>query len=155
METEREEGSDITLRDYVRYAYDDAGVLKWKLFSKDTYYFNKEAKTLIYEVYAEQYEKDKIKAKIWADKGEILQSEDLMRLTGNVKMITTDGKQLETEELTYNTTEEIVKSEKKVVIRTQGTVIRGTGFEADKNMDKYKILKPEAVSVGGNPLQDR
>jgi len=154
VKEERETGSTITIRDYERTSYDTEGKLKWKLFSKETYYFNEESKTIIYNVYVEQYEGSTIKAKVWADKGMILQAENLMKLEGNVKIITNDGKQFETEELTYNTDEQIIRSDKKVTIQLKRTIIRGIGFEADKNLNKYKILKPEAVSIGTNPLKD-
>jgi lipopolysaccharide export system protein LptC len=66
---------------------------------------------------------------------------------------TGDGKILETEELLYNTQEETIRSDKRIKIISQGTIIRGIGLEADKGLDKYKILKPEAVTFSGNPLR--
>ncbi len=154
VEQDKIVGSTIRLKDYLRYAYDNEGNLKWKLEAKETYYFQKESKTILLNVYAEQYENKKIKARLYAKKGEILQSENLMKLEGEIQILTSDGKVLETEELTYNTEEQILRSTQKVKIKTKGTTIYGIGFEADRNIDKYKILKPSGVSVGENPLKD-
>ncbi|MCX7999342.1 MAG: LPS export ABC transporter periplasmic protein LptC, partial [Leptospiraceae bacterium] len=148
VEKDKLEGSSIAIKDYIRYAYDNEGNLKWKLLAKETYYFQKEAKTVLFDIYAEQYEDKKLKAKLWAKKGEILQNENLMKLEGDIKILSTDGKTILAEELTYNTDEQILRSEKHVTIQTKGTTIRGLGLEADKNIEKYKILKPMGISVG-------
>lgn len=154
IEKDKFENSDIVLKDYLRYAYDNEGNLKWKLQAKETYYFQKESKTILLDIYSEQYENQKIKAKLRAQRGEIHQSENLMKLEGEVQIVTSDGKILETEELIYNTDEQILRSTQKVKIKTKGTTITGIGLEADKNIDKYKILKPIGISVGDNPLKN-
>lgn len=154
VQTDTLEGSTIAIRDYLRYAYDNEGKLKWKLKASETYYFQKEAKTILLNIYAEQYEDKKIKAKLWAKKGEILQDSNLLKIEGEIKIITNDGKTILAEELVFNTDEQILRSEKNVTIQTKGTTIQGVGLEADKNIDKYKILKPKGISVGENPLKN-
>ncbi len=148
-----EVGSTITLRNFSRDAFDLEGNLKWKLFAKETFFFVKESKTILYDVFVEQYEKGKVTASIKADKGEILQKDGLMKVYGNILLKTHDGKILEGEELLYNTQDETIQSDKRIKIISQGTIIRGVGLEADKGLDKYKILKPEAVTFSGNPLR--
>lgn len=153
VDSPKEQGSTITLRNFSRDAIDLEGNLKWRLFAKETFYFEKESKTILYDVFVEQFEKGKVKASIKADKGEILQANGLMKVYGNILLKTGDGKILETEELLYNTQEETIRSDKRIKIISQGTIIRGIGLEADKGLDKYKILKPEAVTFSGNPLR--
>ncbi|MCB1176706.1 MAG: LPS export ABC transporter periplasmic protein LptC [Leptospiraceae bacterium] len=153
VENDKEVGSTITLRDFSRDAVDLEGNLKWRLHAKETYYFTKEFRTVMYDVHVEQFEKNKVKANIKADKGEIFQSENLMKVYGNIHLKTSDGKILEAEELLYNTENETIRSDKRVKIISAGTIIRGVGLEADKSLDKYKILKPEAVTISGNPLK--
>ncbi len=69
-------------------------------------------------------------------------------------MKSTDGKILEAEEVEMNTETNTLQSDKKVLIRTSGTVIRGVGLIADNSLNKYKILKPEGITSGGkNPLE--
>ena len=69
-------------------------------------------------------------------------------------MKSTDGKILEAEEIAMNTETNILSSDKKVLIKSSGTVVRGVGLIADNSLNKYKILKPEGITSGGsNPLE--
>ena len=153
-EVEKEHGSTITIKNFQRTAIDSKGNLLWKLNAEETYYFKKNDRSILYNIQVEQYENGKIKSKIKADKGEILKKENLIKAFGNIYMKSTDGKILEAEEIEMNTETNTLSSDKKVLIKSSGTVIRGVGLIADNSLNKYKILKPEGITSGGsNPLE--
>lgn len=153
-EKEKESGSTIAIRDFERISMDARGNLQWKLFAGETYYYLNEDKTILYDLKVEQYEKGKIKSNIKAEKGEIKKKENKIFAWGNIYIRTVDGKVLEAEEIEMNTEENTLRSDKRVVVRTAGTVLRGLGLEADNNLNKIKILKPEGISSGSeNPLK--
>ena len=153
-EVEKEHGSTITIKNFQRTAIDSKGNLLWKLNAEETYYFKKNDKSILYNIEVEQFENGKIKAKIKADKGEILKKENIIKAFGNIYMKSTDGKILEAEEISMNTETNILSSDKKVLIKSSGTVVRGVGLIADNSLNKYKILKPEGITSGGsNPLE--
>lgn len=153
-EIEKEIGSTITIRNFERTSISKDGKLLWKLIAKETYYFNSTDISILYDMDIEQYENGKIKSKIKADKGIINKKENKVHATGNIYVKTTEGKILEAEELEMDTESNIVTSDKRVKIQADGTTIRGIGLRAENGLNKFKILKPEAItSPGSNPLK--
>ncbi|MDX1958152.1 MAG: LPS export ABC transporter periplasmic protein LptC [Leptospiraceae bacterium] len=156
VENDRESGSTITIRNYSREAFNLKGELQWTLKAKETYVYSGGEFTKLYTIYAENFEKGKRKSFITADRAEIDKKENKMKVMDNVVLKTLDGKRVEALELVYDMEKETLHSDKDVVITTKGTVLRGEGLEADNSMNKYKILKPKAVtSEGENPLKDK
>jgi LPS export ABC transporter protein LptC len=150
---DKEKGATITIRNFNRVSLDSKGELNWELKANETYYFLKEDKTVFYGVEFDQYEKKKLKTKVKADKGELFKKEDKVFLWGNIFVKTTDGKILEADEAVLDNQSSTLTSEGKVVIKSGGTVIRGTGLEADNKLNKFTVLKPDAISYDGiNPI---
>ncbi len=153
-EVDREIGSTITIRDFERTSINKDGKLLWKLNAKETYYFNKTDISILYHMNVDQFENGKIKSKIKADKGIISKKENKIKALGNIYIKTTEGKILEAEELEMDTETNTVTSDKHVKIISDGTVIKGIGLIAENGLNKFKILKPEAItSQGSNPLK--
>ena len=153
-ELEREIGSTITIRNFERIAISKDGKLMWKLNAKETYYFNSTDISILYEMNIEQFENNKVKSKIKADKGIINKRENKIKAIGNIYVKTIEGKILEAEELEMDTESNLVTSDKYVKIKSDGTIIKGIGLRAENGLNKFKILKPEAISSpGSNPLQ--
>jgi lipopolysaccharide export system protein LptC len=75
-------------------------------------------------------------------------------VNGNIDLITEDSRHLKAEELTYNLESETLNTGKPVTIIMKGTTIHGIGMEADKGLNKVKILKPAGVS-SDNPLEKK
>ena len=102
----------------------------------------------------EQFENGKIKSKIKADKGIINKKENKINASGNIYVKTIEGKILEAEELEMDTETNTVTSDKRVIIKSDGTTIKGVGLIAENGLNKFKILKPEGFSSSGsNPLK--
>jgi len=153
-EIEKENGSTISIRNFERISINNQGKLLWKLIAKETFYFNKTDISILYDMNVEQYENGKIKSKIKADKGIINKKENKIFASGNIYVKTTEGKILEAEELEMDTETNTVTSDKRVIIKSEGTTIKGVGLIAENGLNKFKILKPEGLSSSGsNPLK--
>ena len=63
----------------------------------------------------------------------------------DVVVINEDGEQLNTEELIWDPIKKIIYSDQFVRIRTADEILFGTGFEADQEFTRYKILNPEGT----------
>lgn len=119
----------------------------WKLTAGESFtYIGEEDKTILYNLNFDQYEDGKFKNNVKGDRGEINHSEKKLYLSGNIVLKTDDDKTLWAEELEYDLNEKKLYSENKVKILSSGTIIRGKGLRADKNLNKFTILKPEGVS---------
>lgn len=92
-----------------------------------------------------------------ADYGIRFEQTEQTIVRNNVEVVNERGDLLTTEELIWEPSDKKIYSDKFVQIRTEEEVIYGTGFEADEQFTRYKILNPEGtISVdvdeeGGNP----
>ena len=92
-------------------------------------------------------EKGQVSANLTSKTGDVNNATQAMVARGNVVLITTDGRRIETEELHYDPNAHRIFSNVPTVQRYQGGVLRGTGFDAD---DKFNnVLIRNARSSGG------
>ncbi|MCW7481747.1 LPS export ABC transporter periplasmic protein LptC [Leptospira kanakyensis] len=156
IEVEKESGSMVSMRNFSRSSYKESGELEWKLKGDESYIFPKENKTIVYGFEFKQLEKGNVTSAMTGDRGEINHSTKTVVLSGKVKLKTNDGKYIESESLTYNLDDKTLSSEDDVLVYSDGTTIRGKGLRADKSLNKFTIIQPKAVTVGGsNPLKDK
>ncbi|TGK08782.1 LPS export ABC transporter periplasmic protein LptC [Leptospira fletcheri] len=153
VENEKESGATVSFKKFERDQYDQSGILNWKLRADESYVFVGEGKTVLYEIDFDQFEEGKFKSKLTGDKGEINHSTKLMVLNGNIRLVTNEGRTLLAKSLEYNTETKKLSSDEEVVVEADGTRIRGIGLRADKDLNKFTILRPTAITQGGtNPL---
>ncbi|EMY68655.1 LPS export ABC transporter periplasmic protein LptC [Leptospira vanthielii] len=156
IEVEKESGSMISMRNFSRSSYKESGELEWKLKGAESYIFPKDNKTIVYGFEFKQMEKGNVTSAMTGERGEINHSTKTVVLNGKVRLKTNDGKYIESESLTYNLDEKTLSSEEDVLVYSDGTTIRGKGLRADRNLNKFTIIQPKAVTVGGsNPLKDK
>lgn len=156
IEQEKESGSMVSMRSFDRSSYKEDGELEWKLHGDESYVFPKENRTVVYGFSFLQYEKGKKKSSITGERGEINHSEKSVELSGNVRVKTDDGKYIESDSLHYNLEDKTLTSDAEVLVYSDGTTIRGKGLRADKSINKFTILKPSAITVGGSsPLKGK
>ncbi|MGE8719820.1 LPS export ABC transporter periplasmic protein LptC [Leptospira terpstrae] len=156
IEVEKESGSMVSMRNFSRASYKESGELEWKLKGDESYIFPKDNKTIVYGFEFKQYEKGNVTSAMTGDRGEINHSTKTVVLSGKVRLKTNDGKFIESESLTYNLDEKTLSSEDDVLVYSDGTTIRGKGLRADKSLNKFTIIQPKAVTVGGsNPLKEK
>ena len=154
IENERESGSTISLRNFTRDAFNEKGDLIWKLKAQEAFVYVNDNKSIFYGLDFDQYEKGIVKSKLTGDRAEIDQKAKTLVVNGNIDLITEDSRHLKAEELTYNLESETLNTDKPVTIIMKGTTIHGIGMEADKGLNKVKILKPAGVS-SDNPLEKK
>ena len=156
IEVEKESGSMVSMRNFSRSSYKESGELEWRLKGDESYIFPKENKTIVYGFAFNQFEKGKVTSMMTGNRGEINHQTKTVVLEGKVRLKTNDGKFIESESLTYNLDEKTLFSEADVLVYSDGTTIRGKGLRADKSLNKFTIIQPKAITVGGsNPLKDK
>ncbi|PJZ30827.1 LPS export ABC transporter periplasmic protein LptC [Leptospira kmetyi] len=154
VEKERESGSSVSIRNFKREAYDENGQLQWELRAEESYVYVNENKTIFYNIDFDQFEGGKFKSKLLAEKGEINHKTRLMILEGKIFLRTEDNKTLTARAMEYNMDTKKLVSDTEVTVSADGTTIRGIGLRADKDLNKFTILKPSAITQGGtNPLK--
>lgn len=156
IDDEKESGSMISMRDFSRLSYTKDGVLEWKLLGKESYIYPTDNRTVVYGFEFYQYDGGKYKSYLTGKRGEINHSTKSVLLEGEVNLKTEDGKILKSENLNYNLDEKTLATDSEVVIYSDGTTIRGKGLRADKGLNKYTVLRPTAITVGGtSPLKEK
>ncbi|MCC5816321.1 MAG: LPS export ABC transporter periplasmic protein LptC [Leptospira sp.] len=154
IDSDKESGSQIALRTFTRVKYSEEGVLEWKLNAKESYVFPEEDRTVFYEMKFLQYENGKLSSELESDWGEINHTTKKLELKGNIFMVTPDKKSLKTEYLNYDLETEELTTDAEVAIFSAGTYIEGKGLRAQRDLNTYTIIKPSAVTRGGqNPFQ--
>ncbi|MCG6168022.1 LPS export ABC transporter periplasmic protein LptC [Leptospira sp. FAT2] len=154
VEKERESGANVSIRNFKREAYDAQGQLQWELRAEESYVYVNDNKTIFYNIDFDQYEGGKFKSKLLAEKGEINHKTRLMILEGKIFLRTEDNKTLIAKTMEYNMDTKKLVSDSEVTVSADGTTIRGIGLRADKDLNKFTILKPSAITQGGtNPLK--
>ncbi|HMV41774.1 MAG TPA: LPS export ABC transporter periplasmic protein LptC [Leptospiraceae bacterium] len=151
IENEKESGSTISLRNFTRDAFNEKGELVWILKAEEAFVYVNDGKSIFYGLHFDQYENGKIKSKLIGDRAEIDQKLKQLKVNGNIDLIAEDSRHLKAEELFYDLEKETLNTDKPVTIIMKGTTINGIGMEADKGLNKVKILKPAGVS-SDNPL---
>ncbi len=154
IENERESGSTISLRNFTRDAFNEKGDLIWKLKAEEAFVYVNDGKSIFYTLDFDQYEKGIVKSKLTGNRGEIDQKTKTLVVNGNIDLITEDSRHLKAEELIYDLEKETLNTDKPVTVIMKGTTIKGIGLEADKGLNKVKILKPAGVS-SDNPLEKK
>jgi len=156
IESEKEAGSMVSMRDFSRLSYTKDGVLEWKLLGKESYVFPAENRTVVYGFEFYQYEGGKYKSYLTGNRGEINHTSKAVILEGAVNLKTEEGRILKSESLNYNLDEKTLSTDSDVVIYSEGTTIRGKGLRADKGLNKFTVLKPTAITIGGtSPLKEK
>lgn len=91
-------------------------------------------------IYAEQTGAQR--AHLTAKEGDFNQQTQFMIARGNVVLITTDGKRVETQELNYDPQTKRVWSTRETTLVEPGSRIVGDGFESDESFTNYRITRP-------------
>lgn len=153
VEAEREKGSTVSFRNFKKDQYDSSGQVLWKLRAEEAYLFANEKRYVMYGLDFDQYEDGKFKSKLTGKKGDINQTSKIIRLEGNIVLRTVENRILKAKSLSYNEETKELSSDEEVSIDANGTFIRGIGLRADKDLNKFTILRPTAITQGGaNPL---
>jgi LPS export ABC transporter protein LptC len=101
-----------------------------------------------------QYDGGKLTSELSSDRGEVNHSTKKLSLKGNIFLITPDKKSLKTQTLEYDINTEELTTDDDVKIYSSGTFISGKGLRAKKALNQFTVLKPTAITQGGeNPFK--
>lgn len=154
IDSERESGSQISLRNFVRTSYQIDGKKEWVLKAEESFIFPKEDRTIFYNLNFTQFENDKVSSKLTGKRGEVNNTTKILTLEGDIFLITPDQKSLKTESLTYSIDKEELTTDDEVLIYSSGTTIAGKGLRAKKALNEFTVIKPSAITRGGeNPFK--
>lgn len=72
---------------------------------------------------------------------EVNEDDNIMIVSDNVVLTSSEGKKIETEELIWDKSKNKIYTNRKVVITTKKEVIKGEGFESNLDFSEYLISK--------------
>ena len=135
------------ITDSVTTLISDSGITRYKLETKNWQVFDKAEEPFWYfpeGIYLERFDSlFQVEAKIIADSAWNYTDKRLWRLKGNVDIRNMEGEMFLSDELFWNEKDEIVYSDKYIQIRrSDGTELKGYGFESNQEMTEYRIFRP-------------
>ncbi|WP_342264993.1 LPS export ABC transporter periplasmic protein LptC [Cardinium endosymbiont of Philonthus spinipes] len=106
------------------------------------------------------FDKEAGPIKIQADKLSYNKAQNLCMLAGNVLICKPEHSlTIQTEQLWYDTKQEIIFTELPIVITDKEHVLKGSGFRATRDLTKYTVAAPNGTveikqepALGANPL---
>jgi len=138
-ETDKEAGADLVIRNFSAQGY-QVKTPQWDIYATEAYLIYSKNIINIYQVVLNLYQTDS-SVYLTASKGTLFQKENKLEITGNVIVINSDGKKLETESLTWYEKEKRLVSNKPVKITfPEGDVLSGSGLRADTKLNKITLL---------------
>lgn len=150
--------------DSVTTLISDSGITRYKLVADNWQVFDKAAEPFWYfpeGIYLEQFDSlFQVKAKVLADSAWNYTDKRLWRLKGNVDIRNMEGEVFSSDELFWDQKEHKVYSDKYIqILRSDGTELKGYGFESNQEMTEYRIFRPHDGKIPfkedvENPLDD-
>ncbi|MFT3740251.1 MAG: LPS export ABC transporter periplasmic protein LptC [Breznakibacter sp.] len=127
----------------------DSGVVKYKFDTPELKQFDKKEPPYVdfpQGLHVVIYKKTgEIDARIKANWAKYLTREKLWELRNNVEAVNLEGDVLNTEQLFWDETKELVYSDLYTKITTKTEILTGIGFESDQNLSKYTFRKPQGI----------
>ena len=129
--------------------YTENGLLKVKVISKKMERFSDEEERieLSGDVHFDFYKLDRDSAKsiLSCNKAVINNTTNIMTAFKNVVLISSDGKELITEELIWDKNKNIIYTDLEITIKTEDELIKGVGFKSTPDFEEYEIKKASGV----------
>jgi LPS export ABC transporter protein LptC len=124
------------------------GKLEWILRAEQAWRENPNAPTRLARLRVDFYQRtDQIRSTLTADSGRVDGQKGTLWANGNVVVVTTEGNQLQTEELFWDRKNGQVVSDVAVRFLRGEDVLTGIGFRSDPNLEHYEILRDVRASV--------
>jgi LPS export ABC transporter protein LptC len=104
--------------------------------------YTKQDSTLAWKLEVDFYDRQgKQTSRLVADSGLVREAIKLMVANGHVVVVSEDGARLETEQLFWNGTTQMITTDSFVTVYQHGDTLMGYGLEADQRLNKVKIKK--------------
>lgn len=132
---------DQEVRDFV-LTETDAGRLQWKLYARWAAMFDARNVINARDIRVDFFDETGAKSsELRANEGEIHQLTRDMSATGNVRLQTTEGTRMSTEQMRFDNRRQKVVSEVLVRVERGGNVLTGFGFESDPDLRHYEFKR--------------
>ena len=126
----------------VRFNLTDAGVRRAELLADTAFMYNDNTRTELRRItstfFTAMGERD---ATLTARAGTYEIRVGTMEARGNVVVVSTDGRKLETPQLRYDPTRSEIASDSAFTLTRLDGVVQGIGFISDPNMRNFRILR--------------
>lgn len=129
-----------------------AGIRRATVLGDTAYVYEDSGLTEIVGVRVTMYdERGAQTGSLTADRGELGRNREVMMASGNVVVITEDGRRIETEELHYYPQEDRVWSDVATTLHQENSTIHGSGFTSDANFQTIRVREPTGRAEGLEP----
>lgn len=129
----------------------NGGIRQWVLDSEEMRKFSEQEDVLLITVHMDFYRDGEHFSTLTADSGNAnLMTRDI-HTWGNVVVLTDDGRRLDTEELFFSNSTQLIHNEVYNVFTRDGDVVTGIGLEATPDLEYIEIKQRVAAEVGDQP----
>ena len=119
----------------------DAGVQRADINADSAYFYNDNTLLLMRAVRTQFYTSTGVQEGLLTSRRAKYDTKtDLMEATGNVVLVTQDGRRLTTEHLIYDKSKNLIHSDSAFKYTTPDGVLEGVGFDSDPGMNPVKVL---------------
>lgn len=136
----------------VREVVSTAGIRRGIVRGDTAYLYEDSGTTEVVGVHVTMFdERGAETGSLTAEHGELGANRETMMASGNVVVITADGRRIETEEIHYHPQEDRVWSDVATTLHQGNSTIDGTGFTADAGFQRVRVHDPTGRVEGLEP----
>lgn len=147
------ENIDIGL-DQVHYSHNENGRRSWVLDAERAAYQRKTEELSLTKVRMTLFETANMgDLTLTADRGVLLQQQNLVRVDGSVHIAAETGETFATETLTYEAERQLAHSSDKVLYQSPQLTLSGQGFTLDLASGKLRIERDVHAVLSGEPVR--
>jgi LPS export ABC transporter protein LptC len=132
--------SDLKIEE-VRLTRAIEGRIEWELRAKSADYFREKGITHLELPEVVFYGKGDKRIELKGEKGEVYSDTNDVAVSGNVRIVTSDGYSFQSDYLRYSSQKRVVTTESRVIVKGKGLDMEGTGMLADIEHDRIFIKK--------------
>ena len=145
IENEEPPAIDITIKKFTAEGYKKAN-LKWNLEAETSYLSYATSNIKMKIIRLVYFENPKDTSNLSSDEGNLNRTTNDMILEKNVVVKSSNGRELYTEKLLWDSKKEELSTDQPVkILYPNGEVIRGSGMRSDGTLTKIVIYKPVGV----------
>lgn len=127
-----------------------AGQTEWELSAKSADYYREKGVTHLELPEVVFYTRGDGRIRLTGVKGEVFNATNDVVISGDVKIVTTDGYIFQSDYLRYLSGKKMVTTESKVFLKGTGMNIEGVGLSADIERDRVFIKRDIKAILEGN-----
>lgn len=140
--------------DSVSLLISDSGITRYKMVTRKWLAFDRAAEPYWFfpqGVYLERFDDAyRMESTVVADSAWNYKNKELWHLKGHVYIKNVKGDEFRTEELFWNQKEDRIYTDKYIEIQRPYTQLKGYGFESNRELTQYQILKPHDGKIPFN-----